>query len=73
MPHYEDTGTRCGGMVMQNNEYDIGVLTAMFVDDSPYMRRLIHDLLIAVGFGKVITANDGESAFSSTGTVFRTS
>ncbi|MBL4864626.1 MAG: response regulator [Rhodobiaceae bacterium] len=49
---------------MRTNEYDFSVLTAMFVDDSPYMRRLIHDLLIAMGFGRVITANDGESALA---------
>ncbi len=49
---------------MWNKEYDFSVLTAMFVDDSPYMRRLIHDLLIAMGFGKVVTASDGESALA---------
>jgi len=46
---------------MAKQEYDLSVLKAMFVDDSPYMRRLINDLLIAMGFGKVITAEDGES------------
>jgi len=47
---------------MPATDYDLSVLTAMFVDDSPYMRKLIHDLLILMGIGKVITANDGESA-----------
>lgn len=47
---------------MTKQEYDFSVLKAMFVDDSPYMRRLIHDLLVAMGFGKVVTASDGESA-----------
>jgi len=46
---------------MAKQEYDLSVLKAMFVDDSPYMRRLIHDLLIVMGFGKVITSEDGES------------
>jgi two-component system, chemotaxis family, chemotaxis protein CheY len=46
---------------MSSTDYDLSVLTAMFVDDSPYMRKLIHDLLILMGLGKVITANDGES------------
>jgi len=46
---------------MAKQEYDLSVLKAMFVDDSPYMRRLIHDLLIVMGFGEVITAEDGES------------
>ncbi len=47
---------------MSSTDYDLSVLTAMFVDDSPYMRKLIHDLLILMGIGKVITAADGESA-----------
>lgn len=47
---------------MASSDYDLSVLTAMFVDDSPYMRKLIHDLLILMGIGKVITATDGESA-----------
>ena len=42
--------------------YDLSVLMAMFVDDSPYMRKLIQDLLLLMGIGKVITASDGESA-----------
>lgn len=46
---------------MSSTDYDLSVLTAMFVDDSPYMRKLIHDLLILMGIGKVITASDGES------------
>lgn len=49
---------------MEKHEYDLSVLKAMFVDDSPYMRRLINDLLIAMGFGKVITASDGETALA---------
>ncbi len=47
---------------MSSTDYDLSVLTAMFVDDSPYMRKLIHDLLILMGIGKVVTATDGESA-----------
>ncbi|MEQ9517909.1 MAG: response regulator [Parvibaculum sp.] len=47
---------------MQPTTYDLSVLTAMFVDDSPYMRTLIQDLLILMGIGKVITAPDGETA-----------
>lgn len=47
---------------MSSTDYDLSVLTAMFVDDSPYMRKLIHDLLILMGLGKVITAADGEAA-----------
>ncbi len=47
---------------MSSTDYDLSVLTAMFVDDSPYMRKLIHDLLILMGIGKVITASDGEAA-----------
>jgi two-component system, chemotaxis family, chemotaxis protein CheY len=47
---------------MSSTDYDLSVLTAMFVDDSPYMRKLIHDLLIIMGIGKVLTASDGESA-----------
>lgn len=49
---------------MQNNEYDLSVLTVLFVDDSPYMRRLIHDLLVVMGVGNVVTATDGESALA---------
>ncbi|MAN61659.1 MAG: two-component system response regulator [Parvibaculum sp.] len=47
---------------MASPSYDLSVLTAMFVDDSPYMRKPIHDLLTLMGIGKVITAADGESA-----------
>ncbi len=47
---------------MSSTDYDLSVLTAMFVDDSPYMRKLIHDLLVLMGLGKVITAADGEAA-----------
>ncbi len=46
---------------MSRTDYDLSVLTAMFVDDSPYMRKLIHDLLILMGISKVFTASDGES------------
>jgi CheY-like chemotaxis protein len=39
-------------------------LTILVVDDSPYMLRLLSSLLSALGVGEVVTAADGEEAWS---------
>jgi CheY-like chemotaxis protein len=39
-------------------------LTVLVVDDSPYMLRLLSGLLGALGVGEIVTAADGEEAWS---------
>jgi CheY-like chemotaxis protein len=39
-------------------------LTVLVVDDSPYMLRLLSGILGALGVGKIVTAGDGEEAWS---------